>query len=332
MDHFPTRTRTVSDFNEPEYRAAWYYYHDNLTQHEISIRLGTSRATVGRLLDRARRTGLVHITLDPVLHQVYGVGAELIRRFGLDDAVVVPGEGEGHDTLERLTSKLAAAGGRYLSGRLQPGQLLAIGWGNTVSRALLSMKREVLADIRVVTLTGGVDPYLRAVFDDPSDSQLAHRGFATMIPAPMLASSPTLAQALMDESAVRQPLDEAQLADIAVVGIGSTPDNPTITQLGYQTERELEMYARAGIVGDILGRFFHADGTIADIPLHKRVIGTDLDQLRRMKNVIAIAGGQQKVPAITAALRGRYFEVLVTDADTAAAILQLSDNEGDIPA
>jgi lsr operon transcriptional repressor len=34
-------------------RAAWYYYKDELTQDEIARRLSVSRASVGRLLDRA---------------------------------------------------------------------------------------------------------------------------------------------------------------------------------------------------------------------------------------------------------------------------------------
>ena len=44
-------------------RAAWYYYKDELTQDEIARRLSMSRASVGRLLDRARRVGLVSINL-----------------------------------------------------------------------------------------------------------------------------------------------------------------------------------------------------------------------------------------------------------------------------
>jgi hypothetical protein len=35
-------------------RAAWFYYKDELTQDEIAKLLSVSRASVGRLLDRAR--------------------------------------------------------------------------------------------------------------------------------------------------------------------------------------------------------------------------------------------------------------------------------------
>jgi Transcriptional regulator, contains sigma factor-related N-terminal domain len=40
-------------------RTAWYYYKDELTQDEIARRLSMSRASIGRMLDRARKVGLV---------------------------------------------------------------------------------------------------------------------------------------------------------------------------------------------------------------------------------------------------------------------------------
>lgn len=318
---------TVSETDEAVYRAAWYYYNDHLTQSEISKLLHTSRASVGRLLERARAKGIVKITLDSGTERVYGVGAQLIQRFHLDDAVIVPGSDESGDTREALTQRLTAAGAQYLASRLQPGEALAVGWGNTVSRALLLLGRDALSKVRVVTLTGGVDPYLRALFHDTGEPRLNNRNLTSMIPAPMLASSPQLAKALMDESPIRLALDEARQADHAVVGIGAITDDATVVQLGYQTPKELAKHAHAGIVGDMLGRFFYADGAVADLPLHKRVIGTDLDQLREMRDVIAIAGGVEKAAAITAALRGRYLNVLVTDLPTAHQILALSADD-----
>ncbi|MGI8448549.1 MAG: sigma factor-like helix-turn-helix DNA-binding protein [Streptosporangiaceae bacterium] len=40
-------------------RVAWFYYKDELTQDEIARRLSVSRASVGRMLDRARKVGMV---------------------------------------------------------------------------------------------------------------------------------------------------------------------------------------------------------------------------------------------------------------------------------
>ena len=71
-------------------RAAWYYYKDELTQDEIARRLSMSRASVGRLLDRARRVGLVSINLNTERLDAFELSGELRRAFGLAEALVVP--------------------------------------------------------------------------------------------------------------------------------------------------------------------------------------------------------------------------------------------------
>jgi lsr operon transcriptional repressor len=72
-------------------RAAWYYYKDELTQDEIARRLSMSRASVGRLLDRARKVGLVSISLNTE----YLDACEL--RGGLRETVVLAGGLGGTD-------------------------------------------------------------------------------------------------------------------------------------------------------------------------------------------------------------------------------------------
>jgi DNA-binding transcriptional regulator LsrR (DeoR family) len=55
-----------------------------------------------------------------------------------------------------------------------------------------------------------------------------------------------------------------------------------------------------------------------------RVIGMSIPDLRKIKTVIGIAGGKNKVAAICGALTGRLVDVLVTDEQTAQGILSLS--------
>jgi DNA-binding transcriptional regulator LsrR (DeoR family) len=47
----------------------------------------------------------------------------------------------------------------------------------------------------------------------------------------------------------------------------------------------------------------------------------NLDQLRRVKRAVGIAGGKQKLSAIRGALRGRLINVLITDHFTAEHLL-----------
>ena len=54
-----------------------------------------------------------------------------------------------------------------------------------------------------------------------------------------------------------------------------------------------------------------------------------MDTLRAIPTVMACAGGIKKASAILAALRGRYLDMLVTDAVTATAILSLYESSGE---
>src|ERR1700677_5368272 len=71
-------------------RVAWFYYKDELTQDEIARRLSVSRASVGRMLERARRVGLVSINLNAEHLDAFELSGQLRRTFGLAEALVVP--------------------------------------------------------------------------------------------------------------------------------------------------------------------------------------------------------------------------------------------------
>jgi DNA-binding transcriptional regulator LsrR (DeoR family) len=53
----------------------------------------------------------------------------------------------------------------------------------------------------------------------------------------------------------------------------------------------------------------------------ERVIGLNLQDLKKIKIVIGIAGGSRKMAAISGALKGELINVLITDERTAKAVL-----------
>lgn len=70
-------------------RIARMYYEWDMRQSEIAAQLGISQATVSRLLDRAKKEGVIRITIN-VPKGVYTELEEgLIKKFGLRDAIVV---------------------------------------------------------------------------------------------------------------------------------------------------------------------------------------------------------------------------------------------------
>ncbi len=141
----------------------------------------------------------------------------------------------------------------------------------------------------------------------------------------MRASSADIARTLKNENCVKDVLLAAQAADVAIVGIGavSQQDDATIIRSGYISQGEQLMIGRKGAVGDILGYFFDVKGdVVTDIKIHNELIGLPLSSLKTIPVRVGVAGGENKAEAIAAAMKGGYINALVTDQDTAAAILR----------
>ena len=75
-----------------------------------------------------------------------------------------------------------------------------------------------------------------------------------------------------------------------------------------------------GAVGEVCLRFIDEDGNHIASDLDDLVIGISPDQLNRARRRWAVAGGERKLDAIKAALRGGWVDVFVTDAQTAERI------------
>lgn len=296
-------------------RIAWYYYNDGLTQNEIGERLNMSRIKVSRLLESGRRSGIIQVRINSRYQGCLSLEHEIKDRYGLQEAYVVP-QLPNQDPSDRL----GQAAAQFLMQRLQHGDLLAVGWGATVSNTIqrlghLANER----DIGLVSLTGGVGTYVDGM-------RTANWGSSVhLVPAPLVVRDPEVAKNLSLEPAVANLLDMALNASYQLVGIGELSANSTVVRSGYVNPDEVEPLRRKGAVGDILCQFFDDRGHVLELPLHDRVIGVKIATLSQAEKVVAAAGGLYKVQAIHAALRGKFVGILITDETTAAGLLQIKD-------
>ena len=310
-------------------RVAWFYYKDELTQDEIARRLSVSRASVGRMLDRARKVGLVTISLNADHLDAFEVSRQLRRTFGLAEALVVPDhQSEAGD----LNARLGLGGAQFMSTHLRPGGTLGVGWGDTVSRVIAATNFGAVGPVRMVSLTGGVDAYLPAFLSSKAEGAAeGEMTTATVIPTPIVASTPELAAALKAEPAIQQVLKQACGVDQAIVGVGTPTADATIVQMGYLEAEDVRTLRDHHVVGDILGQFFDASGRVVKLPIHDRRIGIELTDLAQIPKVVGVAGGLHKVDAILGALRGGFLDVLVTNELAALRLLKLENRRADRP-
>ena len=77
--------------------------------------------------------------------------------------------------------------------------------------------------------------------------------------------------------------------------------------------RDLQDLAKGGAVGEICGRFYDANGRECVSPWRDRVVSVDLEQIRRIPQVIGVVAGGDRSAAIAAAVRGGLLKSLVID-------------------
>src|ERR1700689_3259485 len=177
-------------------RVAWFYYKDELTQDEIAKRLSVSRASVGRMLDRARKIGLVSINLNADHLDAFEVSRQLRQTFGLAEALVIPDHEAEVGDHQSLNARLGLGGAQFMSTHLRPGGTLGVGWGETVSRVIAAANFGAVGPVHMVTLTGGGGGYLQTILSSKGEGSTEPEAPpATIIPTPIVASTPRLAAA-----------------------------------------------------------------------------------------------------------------------------------------
>ena len=292
-------------------KAAWYYYMEDNTQAQIDEVMGVSRAKVIRLLEEARAQGIVQFSFRKNDSQRVSAEQLLIDRFGLKDAFVVPTPLDS----SAINQSIAQGAAHYVSDHLREDGYLNIGYGDTVSRMLGVLAKNREESLNVVSLTGGVSYYL------PTVGTTAYSMHLFLTPSPLVVSSRQVRDALLDEKSLQDVSTMTEYADMSVVGIGAAVEGATVLRNGILNEGELTVLKMQGAVGDVLNHFMDKDGNLIQTEIEDRVISTDLDKLRQLKNVVGVAGGKDKVTAIKAVLNGGYLNVLITDSDTAAELL-----------
>ncbi|MBF0918439.1 MAG: sugar-binding transcriptional regulator [Atopobium sp.] len=292
-------------------KAAWYYYMEDNTQAQIAEVMGVSRAKVIRLLEEARAQGIAQFSFRKNDSQRVSAEQLLIDRFGLKDAFVVPTPLDS----SAINQSIAQGAAHYVSDHLREDGYLNIGYGDTVSRMLGFLAKNREESLNVVSLTGGVSYYL------PSVGTTAYSMHLFLTPSPLVVSSRQVRDALLDEKSLQDVSTMTEYADMSVVGIGAAVEGATVLRNGILNEGELTVLKMQGAVGDVLNHFMDKDGNLIQTEIEDRVISTDLDKLRQLKNVVGVAGGKDKVTAIKAVLNGGYLNVLITDSDTAAELL-----------
>jgi deoxyribonucleoside regulator len=301
-------------------RVAELYYDDNKTQDEIGALLKISRWKAGRLLSEARERGIVRIEIVHPRARRLTLERQLRDRFALKDAVIVPAP----ENEEGITARVAQAAADYLVQLRPVPRTLGVSWGRTLDAIAEQLPVGWATGVRVVQINGGVSLNRVAGSAATLAATIAHRGAgsAVLLPSPAILERIETKRAIEADRTVAEVLALAGAASAYLYSAGVADATSVLVESGYLSPSDVSDLVRKGAVGDVVGRYINAAGQIVAPELDERTVGLGLDELRSAATAIFVVAGNSKHDVARAVVTSGLCTVLVSDENTARALLE----------
>jgi DNA-binding transcriptional regulator LsrR (DeoR family) len=297
-------------------RAARRYYEDDRSKTDIADELGISRFRVARLIEAAKRSGMVRIQIEPPAGVDTELSVTLQQTFGLQHAVVVDMDDDDPGALRTRLGEVAAD---VLQEVVGADDVLGMAWARSLRG--IGVAIQGLPGCPVVQLTGALSgPDGSDVIDLVRRVARAGGGTPHVFYAPLVAPDAGSARVVRRQPEVSRAIELAATVTVAVVGIGAW--RPGLSTIYDMVEPEARKRAAAlGTIGEISGALIDAEGRPVISPLSRRIIGVTAAELEAIGTVLAVAYGEAKAPAVAAAVRGGLVNGLITHSGLARALL-----------
>ncbi len=300
-------------------RIANLYYENNLTQDQIGKKLGYSRVSIHRFLDRAVKLGLVQFMIHDPGDNYINLENQLIVKFNLRDVVVVP------DPYEKVSlyTQLGRGAATWLEKKIQPGIRIGLGLSRTISHIPQEFHPRTKTECFFTEVVGSASDHSEGVAKYNVTANLAEiaGGVPEIFYSPNYVSDENLYDMLMRESTIINSIKRARKCDIVLQSIGTVDENAILFTEGHISENELNRLKDNKVIGDILGHYFNSTGEIVPTFMDHRVIGIDPEELKKIDWSVVIAGGEDKKDPIRAILKNSFFNVLITNHSVAEFLL-----------
>ena len=302
---------------------AYLYYKQQKKQSDIAKQLDISQSTVSRLLKRAEAEEIVRITVSMPSGVYTNLENELCHRYDLKSAIVVDCAFDDEETIQH---NIGTAAAYYVETTIRKNETIGL---SSWSASLLAMVNAMhplprSLDVRVVQILGSMGNPSAEVYASRLTERFTKlvQGTATYLPAPGVAGSRETRDILLADQFVQEATSMFDEITLALVGIGAVEPSKLLASSGNVfSNEELNLLRKAGAVGDIGLRFIDEQGSPVKTTLDDRVISMKLDQLKKIRRSVAIAGGPRKVRVIRGVLEGGWINVLITNRRTAERIL-----------
>ena len=295
---------------------AQQHYVLGRTRIEIAQDLGLSRFKVGRMLDDAIAHGVVKFEISTPGPLDLDVSLKLKDKFGLKHALAVRTPTESPETVQATLGAVAAD---LLSELATEGDVIGLTAGRTLSAMAGGLAGLPRCD--VVQLAGVAGPIQETGVEVIRRVSSVAGGRPWSIYAPLVVSDPKTANAIRQQPDMQATFAQFPRVSIALVAIGSwsPPDSQMYDNAAISPSLRGSLLKK-GVQAEVCATLLDARGNIVP-DIEESCIAIDAAGLRRIPDVIAVAGGENKTAAIRAALASGLINSLVTDAALAKRLI-----------
>ncbi|SHI86008.1 sugar-binding transcriptional regulator [Wenxinia saemankumensis] len=299
-------------------RAAWLSYISGLKQEEIAALMGVSRQTAQRLVSQAVSAGLVKVRIDHPIGACMELSRRIADRYGIAcDVVPTLGPGATHAAVGTAAATQIE---RWLA-RPDP-IVIGLGTGRTLQTAVDLLPQIDCAQHKIVSLTGNIAPDGSTAYYNVLFSVADRVTAATFpIPLPVIAATTEERDALIGQKTLAATRALSERTDVRFIGIGTMGEDAPLVRDGFLTPADRDRLLAKGAVGEVIGRVYDAAGEPLQDEINARVSSAETPHAPPCPT-IAAAWGADKVGPIRGAMAGRLITGLVTDEDTARALLE----------
>lgn len=292
------------------------YYEEGVTQTEIAKKLNLSRPTVATMLQEARDTGIVKITVQHTSSTIIQEQEKLRKKYSLKTLLIAS------DKSQQPKAEVGALCAKFVEEHLATIQNLGIGWGTTVYEYVEHASYFDFSQLTITPLIGGVGFSDVKIHSNHLAFVLAQKYQCDVryFYAPALAESLKQKNMFIQSELVKQVLEAGRKVDMAIVGIGNPAHSSTYHQLGYITEEDAQELTKQHSVGDIGSTFFNEKAQAVHTQVSDRMIGISLQEMQQIPDLVVLATGEEKIQSIQTLLENQVIDHLIIDETIAKAL------------
>ncbi len=289
---------------------AQMYYEQDLTQSEISEKLGVSRPLVSRMLNEAKELGIVTIQVHSPLEGLNTVLNQLRNLYNLRGGVIVPDTNTENTTNQLIASNILD----FILNFSPTTANIGIGWGYIIGMFTKTAERAEIhqkLDATVFPLIGNSSVSNRDYHSNEIIRVFAEKTGASpiYIHAPAFLESEQEKQLFEESESFKKVENAWSKMDTAIINLGnypSAPDYATATRFG-------DLLTIKKVVGRMLCYYFDINGSIIQSDTDF-TIQVPITTLARCRNVIAVCSMALQPKALVGALRtGLITHVIVAE-------------------